>query len=326
MPPPAPPRSAPAPRVASVVPQARPAAAPSIVPKILGAVAVVLGTLALATCWLPMLPGAMGWIGIVVGGLGLVLGGAALAMAAVHKGSGLMLAVGGSSSSLVGLVLAVVLGVHFGLFGKVRRRRWWWSPSRRPPRRRRSKTAPEPEPPKEPEIVWTPADQAIEQPPIRAKITSVAIEQVKMENADFTTLKRPKPQPMLVVKVTIDNTSEDRIVEVPGWVGGGDLIGQGVGQLLGGEAGKAVQAATATATLVDNIGNPYKQTSGLMLSGLGALNRDVAVRPGQSSQQDLVFPPPLPKIEFLRLELAPAGFSGGEPLRFEIPKSMIEGK
>ena len=147
-----------------------------------------------------------------------------------------------------------------------------------------------------------------------------------MENADFTTLKRPKPQPMLVVKVTIDNTSEDRIVEVPGWVGGGDLIGQGVGQLLGGEAGKAVQAATATATLVDNIGNPYKQTSGLMLSGLGALNRDVAVRPGQSSQQDLVFPPPLPKIEFLRLELAPAGFSGGEPLRFEIPKSMIGGK
>ncbi len=324
-PPAPPPLSAPTPRVATVVPKAMPAEAPSIVPKILGAVAIVFGTLALSTFWLPMLGGVMGWIGIVVGGLGLVLGGAALVMAAIHKGSGLVLAVGGSSSSLVGLVLSVVLGVHFGLFGKseppppviVK------PPVVAPPPIVKT---PEPEPPKEPEIVWTPADQAIDQPPIRAKITSAAVEQVKMENADVSTLSRPKPRPMLVIRLAIDNTSQDRIVEVPGWIGGGDLIGQGVGQLLGGEAGKALQSATATATLVDNIGNPYKQTSGLMLTGLGgALNRDIALRPGQTSRQELVFPVPLPSIEYLRLELSPSGFSGSEPLRFEIPKRMIGG-
>jgi hypothetical protein len=104
------------------------------------------------------------------------------------------------------------------------------------------------------------------------------------------------------------------------------LIGQGVSQLLGGEAGQAVQAATATARLSDNAGNNYKQTS--MLSVFGAkitFGEDHALRPGKSTQAELVFPPPLESVEYLRLELAPAGFNGTEPLRFQIPRAMIVG-
>ena len=325
-PPAPPPFSAPAPRVATVVPKAVPAMAPSIVPKILGALAVVFGALALSTFWLPFLGGPMGWIGIVVGALGLLLGGAALTTAAMHKGSGLMLAVSGSSSSLIGLVLSIVMGVQFGLFGKSEPPKpiivaapIVAPPVEKPPE-------PEPEPPKPPEIVWTPADQAIELPPIRAKIVSAKIENVKMENADPSMLGRPKPKPMLKIVLSIDNTSADRIVDVPGWLGAGDLIGQGVGQLLGAEAGKAVQSATATATLVDNIGNPYKQTPGIMLAGVGStLGHDIALRPGQTSQQELIFPVPLASIEYLRLELSPGGFGGSEPLRFEIPKAIVSG-
>ena len=85
---------------------------------------------------------------------------------------------------------------------------------------------------------------------------------------------------MLKVRVTIENTSNDKIVEVPGWVGGGDLIGQGVGQLLGGEVGQAVQTATATAKLTDNAGNPYKQAPAMSVFGAQIeLGGDHAVRP-----------------------------------------------
>ena len=145
-----------------------------------------------------------------------------------------------------------------------------------------------------------------------------------MESADISVMKREPPKPMLKIRVAIENVTADKIMEVPGWVGGGDLIGQGVGQLLGGDAGKAVQAATATATLTDNAGNVYKQTSTLSVFGAKInFGEDHALRPGQSTQAELIFPPPLATAEFLRLELSPAGFSGSEALRFQIPKTMI---
>jgi hypothetical protein len=155
-------------------------------------------------------------------------------------------------------------------------------------------------------------------------VDSVGIEQVRMESSDLSKLSRPKPQPMLKIVISLENVSADRIVEAPGWIGGSDLIGQGVGQLLGGEAGKAVQSATATALLTDNVGNKYPQAH--MLSLFGAqlnLGPEQGLRPGDAKQFELVFPPPLETIDYLRLELSPGGFGGEDPLRFQIPKEMI---
>lgn len=312
----------------SFVPQAQTvASAPQSMPaSLLGAVALVLGILALATCWLAKL-GALGWLGIGVGSVGLILGIAGFIVSARRQGAGLALNIAGTSSSVVGLTLAVVFGVMFGLFGK--------APPPAPPIVQVPIVAPpsaepEPEPAAEPapppEPVWTLADQSIEQGPIRASIASAKIEQVRLENSDLSTLKKSKPQPMLKVVVAIENISTDRIVPVPGWPGGGDLIGQGVSELLGStEVGKAVQSATASAKLTDNIGNPYKQVSLLSLFGAQLPGGDHSVRPAEKKQLELVYPPPLVSIEYLRIELSPAGFGGEAPLRFQIPRAMIVG-
>jgi hypothetical protein len=303
---------------------------PAMAGKILGAVAIILGAVALATFWLPVLNSPVGWTGIVVGGLGLIVGILGLVVAGMSKGSGLILNVAGTSGSAVGLVLAVVLGVTFGLFSSAREpprvvvERPALPPVEVPKEEPPPPKQPEPEP--EPEPVWTDAAQPIEQPPISARVAGVAIEQVRLESTDLSTLRRQKPQPMLKIRVTIANTSSDKIVEVPGWIGGGDLVGQGVAEILGGDAGKAVKAVSATATLTDNVGNPYKQTP--MLSVFGAkipFGEDHALRPGQTRQAELVFPPPLESVEYLRLELSAAGFSGSDALRFQIPRSMITG-
>jgi hypothetical protein len=265
---------------------------------------------------------AMGWIGIVVGALGLLLGAAGLVLSAMQNGSGLYLNIAGTSSSVVGLVLTVVFGVLFGLFSSASPKTVVSLPIPRPvvP----VSEAPPPAEP-EPEPVWTLASESIQQGGIKASITSVKIEQVRLEGSDLSQMnKRQKPQPMLKVKVKIENTTADKIVEAPGWIGGSDLIPKGLNQLLeGSEAGKAVHAAAPTATLNDNVGNPYKQTPPHMVFGV-QVGTDNAVRPGKSAEKDLVFPPPLETIEYLRLELSPEGFSGSEPLRFQIPKEMIK--
>lgn len=338
MPPAAPPIEPPAPppratpmlqpvarRVA--VPQAVPVStAGAIAPKIVGGVAMVLGAVAVSTCWLPVMGGAIGWTGIVAGGLGLLVGGIGFALAAMRQGSGLMFNIFGAASSAVGLVLAIVLGVAFGLFIP--------TPTSAPPAVAIAPVAttepvrqPEPEPEAPPEPRWFGVAESIEEGPIRARIASIAIEPVRLESADISTLKKGKPEPMLKIRVEVANTSADRIVEFAGWVGGGDMISQGVTQLLGGsELGKAVQAAAPTAALADNIGNRYKQVP--MMSVFGAsipAGQDLALRPAQSREAELIFRPPVDAAEYLRLELSPAAYGGSEPLRWQIPKTEIKG-
>jgi hypothetical protein len=309
----------------------------SIAPRIIGAVGLVFGILALATFWLPALGGAMGWTGIVVGALGLVLGIAGLVLSALEKGSGLYLNVAGTSSAAVGLVLTVVLGVTFGMFtGKpappaVIVQRPALPPVEQPPPVEVAPPA-EPEPPQEP--VWTDAGQPIEQGPIKARIVSVGIENIRLENADLTTLKRGKPEPMLKIRMAIENTSADKIVQVPGWPGGAALGGgvdvsallKSAGVAEGVEAAKTLDSLTAGAALADSAGNSYAQTPAIRLSGPKlSVGEDNSLRPGNTVEKELVFPPPLATIEYLRLELAPAGFGGTEPLRFQIPKAMVSG-
>jgi hypothetical protein len=318
--------------------KAEPAESP-IAAKILGAVGLVFGTLALATFWLPMLKGPMGWTGIVVGALGLVLGATGLALSAMHKGSGLYLNVAGTSSAAVGLVLTVVLGITFGMFTAAEPKPEVVYRPVPQPQTPAPVIAPPKEPEPEPEIVWTDAGQAIEQGPIRATIAGVGVETMRLESSDPSVMKRGKPQPMLKIRVTLENTSADKIVDAPGWTGGGaGLLGGELGGELAGavgdllkdsDAGKSLQAATASATLVDNVGNRYQQTPAMQVFGAKiTIGEDNSLRPGQSSTQELVFQPPLEAatVEYLRLELAPGGFGGSEPLRFQIPMAMITGR
>ena len=80
------------------------------------------------------------------------------------------------------------------------------------------------------------------------------------------------------------------------------------------------------AKLTDNIGNAYTQLSTVSVFGAQLPNgHDNSLRPGQTRQAEMVFPPPLPSIEFLHLELSPAAYGGSEPLRWEIPKTMVKG-
>jgi hypothetical protein len=302
----------------------------SMTPKILGAVALILGILALATCWLPVLGGVLGWIGVVVGSLGALLGIVALVAAAMGKGSGLAVSIAGSSSSLVGLLLWVVLGVHFGFFKGP-------EPPKPPPVIAQAPVIPppkepEPEPPKEPEPPpepqWFDASQPIEQGDIRARVVSVGIEKVRVEDMDLSTLKAAKPKPLLVVRVSVENIAANKIIEFTGWQGGADLVGGGVGELLGNsELGKAVQSATAKAVLKDNFGNPYKHMPAVQIMGAGLKIEAVqSIRPNETGKAEMVYSPlPLETIEYLRLELSPQAYGGSEPLRFQIPRSMIAG-
>jgi hypothetical protein len=296
----------------------------AMAPKIVGGLAMILGAVAFSTCWLPVMGGAIGWTGIVAGSLGLLVGGIGFALAAIRHGSGLMLNISGAASSAVGLVLSVVLGVVFGLFAS--------KPVPAPavvvaPIAPVQQPQPEPEPESPPEPRWFDAGEPIDQGAIHAELASMGIEQIRLENADLSTMKKGKPQPMLKIRVKVTNTSADRIIEFAGWVGGGDMIAQGVTQLLSGsELGKAVQAAAPVASLADNIGNPYKQVPGVSVFGTQLpAGQDLALRPAQSREAELVFPPPLESIEYLRLELSPAAYGGSEPLRWQIPKALIKG-
>jgi hypothetical protein len=300
-----------------------PAASAPIAGKLLGAVGLIFGTLALSTFWLPMLGGPMSWTGIVVGGLGLVLGIAGLVVAAMQNGAGLFLNVAAASSSVLGLVLTVVLGITFGMFSAAKPVAVVPAPVLAQPEPI-PVVDPEPEPAPPPEPVWMDASQPIEQPPIKATIVGVTIETMRLESASLTQIARSKPEKKLRVRVAIENVSMNQIVAVPGWNGGGALP-DGVGDLLkGSELGGQLSAATATAVLTDNIGNNYPQVPALRLPAAQAdLNPNPAVRPGQKIEKLIVFDHPLDSVEYLRLELPSSGFSGAEPLRFQIPKSML---
>ena len=183
----------------------------------------------------------------------------------------------------------------------------------------------EPEPEPEPEPVWTDISESIEQGGIRASIISAKIEQVRLENADLSNMnKRQKPQPMLKVRMAIENTTADKIVDVPGWTGAGGLVPKELEAAVEAALGKSGQGATATALLTDNAGNNYKQTPLHMIFGAKIVPQDQSLRPGKLTEAELDFPPPLDAIEYLRLELPPSGFNGSEPLRFQIPKAAIQ--
>lgn len=332
--PPSAPPIAPAPLVATplvraqppkVTPLAKgtPVAGKSVPALVVGGISLVLGILALATCWLPAMGAGAAWVAIGIASTGLIVGIVAFVMAAMHKGSGLALGIAGTSTSLVAGALSIVVWMFFSQLPTPPKVIAVAPPVVQPAP---PPVAPTPEAEPEPEPVWTDAHEAIEQGPIRARIAIARIEPVTLESIDLSTLKRQKAKPMLKVRVSLENISTDTIVSAPGWPGGADLVGQGVTELLGGDAGKALKSATASAALADNAGNNYKQVPIVQVFGAKLLaSADPSLRPTEKVEHDLVFAEPLPTIEYLRLELTPAGFNGNDSLRFQIGRDLIQG-
>jgi hypothetical protein len=130
--------------------------------------------------------------------------------------------------------------------------------------------------------------------------------------------------------VQLDNISTDKIVNAPGWMRSGGSSGAlgAVGQVLGdSDLGKQLSGATATATLTDDKLNPYQQVEAIRLPTTHAeLTATPSLRPGESSEKHMLFDRPIESAEYLRIELAPGGFGGSEPLRFQIPRKMWAGE
>ncbi len=308
------------------------AANPPIAGKLIGAVGLTFGILALGTCWLSLVESIFGWVGIAVGALGLLVGIVGLVVAALQSASGLVLNVAAAISGLVGVVVSVVLGIQSGMFAKPAPPVVAAAPIivHTPPPASPQVEEPKPEPELPPEPVWTDASRPIEQGPIRATITSAAVEQVRLESANPLSMKREKAAPYLHIRVQLENISTDKIVSAPGWMvasGSSGALGA-VGQALGDSTlGKQLVGATAVALLVDDKGNAYPQIEAIRLpSSQAELGNNLSLRPGESSEKHLLFDRPIDNVEYLRIELAPGGFGGSEPLRFQVPRSMWTGE
>ncbi len=133
---------------------------------------------------------------------------------------------------------------------------------------------------------------------------------------------------MLHVSISIENLTKDKVISVPGWNGPVAGLPSGVSDLLkGSELGGQLESATATATLTDQAGNFFPQTPAVRLSAAQVdLSASPAVGPSKTVQRELLFDPPLESSEYLRLELPASGFSGSEPIRFQIPRAMFAGE
>ncbi|MCA9042271.1 MAG: hypothetical protein KDA65_18105, partial [Planctomycetaceae bacterium] len=92
-----------APSVSVEVYQERPAS------NSLGIAALVMGIIALFTCWLPI-------VSIPVGGIGLILSGIGFVMAITRKGSGIGYSIAGGTLNGIGLVVPILMLGFFGLF------------------------------------------------------------------------------------------------------------------------------------------------------------------------------------------------------------------
>jgi hypothetical protein len=323
----------------TAMPLASAAAAPAsvrspIAGKLIGAIGLTFGVLALGTCWLSFVEPIFGWIGIAVGALGLLVGFAGLVVAALQNAAGLVLNVAAATSALVGLVVSVALGISTGMFSRAVPPAVTAPPivvqSPPPPAPKVEPPHKDPEPAPPPEPVWTDAGQSIERGPIRASITAAAVEQVRLESANPLSMQREKAAPYLHVQVRLENISADKIVNVPGWMGAGGNSGAlgMVGQALGDSPiGKQLAGATAAATLVDDKGNGYPQIEAIRLPSAHAeLGASPSLRPGESSEKHLLFDRPIDTAQFLRIELAPTGFGGTEPLRFQISRAIWTGE
>ena len=279
----------------------------------LGVASLVLGTVAFAICWVPLL----GMLGLPLSGLGFVLGLIGILVALVRKGSSIGYPIAGTLICGVSVVMTVTMttAIADGLEAATQ------SVKRSHHQRNRTNqqvvpsmdnvstptqdavTAQTPQDEiAEPAIEWASAESAVMQDDVQIRITSVQVGKVTLRST-FGTPGSSKEE-FLAIAVELTNLSETKKLEYKTWAGGG------------------LRYARDLAALCDNFDNTYKRIGFTDLPE--GRTESASIYPGKSIIDVLVFESPLETVEHLDLQLPGKGFGGDGMIRLRIPASMIE--
>ena len=271
-----------------------------------GIVSLIVGTLALLLCWLPM----MNRLGYAVGVLGVVLGLVGLVVASQRRGSSIGFPIGGLGLSIVGLALAVQMDM--GLQGMKKsvndafadskpktgnrlRKRAEGSTSASTP-----KTGTEAQEKKQ----WADATKNV----VTRGDVAMRIKTVRLGTTTMAGIAgKEQLGPLLLVTLLVTNRSPTKKVDFEGWSSDVRFIGP-------------------QCTLTDEHGNQYKQ----MRSGIGGqwdghvMSQTIA--PQGAMTDVLIFEPPVEAATDLRLEIPAEPLDREGWYRFAIPRRMFDQK
>jgi hypothetical protein len=290
----------------------------------LGIPSVFLGIGGFALSWIPLVRS----LGLLLGGLGLVLGIAGLIVSIIHKGKGLALPAAGSVFSVAALVITV-----YSLALAWKQQLEGVAPLvqavDRPTNGSNAETKPDIPPPAK-EVSWADATKGpVQLGDVRVKLGWVIVSNVKIKD-ELLGEEKVSDKKYLCIQVFVENLSATRKLDYRGWSGveagapnladllAGTKDAKSLTETLAGAAGYA-------ANLTDEARNVYKRIKldpGSYV--LGQVVSEKSVYPGQSTEDLLVFEPPVDKAQFLRLELPASTYRGTGTLRLQIPRSMVQ--
>ena len=303
----------------------------------LGIASLILGILALAICWIPIL----GVLGMPMSGLGLLLGIVGFIIALIRKGSGIGFPIAGSLVSAIALIVAIAVNaavagvtatgvavvgealdqtaavmneardvgsVESPAIGTGR------SDAARPTKpsgvdepldKNPASTRKQPDVARPPSLPkWAPATKPIEHGRVRVEVVSVKTGRVQLVQA-FDGASGQSKNPLLQIELEITNLSDARKLDYRTWAGADFSFNRDF------------------ATLRDNFGNTYKRIS---FSGLskpkGGTERE-SIYPGKAVSDLLVFELPIDKVQHLDLELPAENAGEKGMIRLRIPAEMI---
>ncbi|MCA9042352.1 MAG: DUF4190 domain-containing protein, partial [Planctomycetaceae bacterium] len=273
----------------------------------LGIAALVMGVIALITCWLPI-------VSIPVGGIGLILSGIGFVMAITRKGSGIGYAIAGGTLNGIGIVVPIMMLGFFGLFADAidraqeAQRRVEERNSRALTTNEDGETAGVDEsdgeaagsnettdttqqPNAEPASPWENASEIYDGDLVSVEIIDAIIGKVELSNLGDDSASQDN---LLQFTVEVMNKQEAKKMNFSGW------------------KGEAFSGRNA-ATLEDEHGNTYKRINfGFGTKIKGQVEND-SIYPQKSVTDVLVFEVPVDAAKELRLKL-PASAYGEEGL------------
>ncbi len=279
----------------------------------LGVASLVLGTVAFAICWVPLL----GVLGLPLSGLGFVLGLIGILIALVRKGSSIGYPIAGTLICAVSVVMTVTMttAIADGLEAATQSARQTHHKRNRTnqqviPSTGNSSTvtqvAAAVQPPQdeavEPAVEWASAESAVMQDDVQIRITSVRVGKIALRST-FGTPGSSKEE-FLAITLELTNLSETKKLEYKTWAGG------------------HLNYVRDLAALSDNFDNTYKRIGFTDLPE--GRTESASIYPGKSISDVLVFEPPLETVEHLDLQLPGKSFGGTGMIRLRIPKGMIE--
>lgn len=253
----------------------------------LGISSLILGVVAFAICWIPLL----GIAGIPLSALGFILGMAGLILSIRRKGYGIGFSVAGSGTCA--LALAVSILVTWAIVSDKSRLREKEAKEGKETDALVSEILAEPE--------WLDASKNVAyQGDLNIGVSKAWVGKVAIE---YLGDKAESTEKHLIMVVRMRNLSDTKKINYRGWSTDEDIN---------------------RVELTDNFGNSYRMSGfGVGTEIVGQKKRE-AIHPGQITADLLVFERPLENANFLKLSLPARNFGGSGKIGFQIPKSMIE--